>query len=678
MTNIIVAIPIIRARLEVDVHTRSRLLPIDLLVMTGVHEGFTSPDRLADRFRLSSRLIDSAVLLLVEEDLLNINLQTSELSLTDRAQIAFKEGEVDRLAFRGDSWRETFLAMQELVWGEFVILDRLRRAVSFGMAPPDAICLKRNEFHDSILQISGSRVASLFNAHTFLTRKRGDPLAALDGRVISVPSTTNILLELSPTLHEGQVQWWPSEPSLLSAAPFSVRSLIARVRLWLDEHPDQYQQSGRSVVHRPSRAASVSFVPFSDPPALAEWRRLQGKVGDDQDEQSEAILAECQTFYRTRTRFKLVCDAAHVNLCRQMIQKSRDFCVVHSPFWSEAGIAQYEEAIREAVRRGVQVYLLRGLGDGDGDGPLKPPPVVNRLLSDTNSTSGGLHISEMPHHSHAKFVVSDGRCAIVSSFNFLGATVDNRQLNIGLLVLPGRDSDTCCAAMILRNLMTHAPPGALFDNLTRYIGQSEIETIDENAFAFSSTGPQAFISHLTSWLESLRNLHGTAGEAPSCAWETVTNQTHRDALLVALLTAERTIVVSSGDLTRSALDAVVQAYIRAAVNRGVKVTLHWGSQTRDPLEQQDADRLAQELQASLAATGRFSINLSPKPVHAKIIVVDGWVSIVSSYNFLSYRGLRSGAHELGIKIYSRWLSNEVESALARLAGAEPVDVDGAN
>jgi sugar-specific transcriptional regulator TrmB len=348
----------------------------------------------------------------------------------------------------------------------------------------------------------------------------------------------------------------------------------------------------------------------------------------------------------------LVRDASHINQCRQLLAASQEFCVIHSAFWSDAGIAQYEEEILDALRRGVHVYLLRGLGDDEPAGPLT---TVERLRNEARPFEGELLVSTAPHHSHAKFVVVDGRSALVSSFNFLGATRDNPQLNIGLASSSAADPEQSLGRAVLRDLVEYALPGELLDNLERQLGRTELtSTIGATQPEVSDEASDP-LTDFRDWFDSLRE--------PPCAWEIVTSEAHRDALLIALHSARRTVTVTSGDMTHSAVDSVLRSYIQAAVERGVTVRFLWGSQTRDQVEQEKAAALAAEMHESLGRTGRFLINLAPKPVHAKLLIVDDWVSLVSSYNFLSYRGLRSGAHELGVKVYSRTVASQLEDLL---------------
>jgi hypothetical protein len=61
----------------------------------------------------------------------------------------------------------------------------------------------------------------------------------------------------------------------------------------------------------------------------------------------------------------------------------------------------------------------------------------------------------------------------------------------------------------------------------------------------------------------------------------------------------------------------------------------------------------------LKGVGETTLVLSRK-IHDALLIVDGWVSVVASYGFLSYHGLRFGAHELGLKIYALALARDLE------------------
>jgi len=307
----------------------------------------------------------------------------------------------------------------------------------------------------------------------------------------------------------------------------------------------------------------------------------------------------------------------------------------------------------------VRVFLLRGLGVEEDPAEAERIAILEHLCVEAKDTEGELHVSPAPHHSHAKFVVADARAALVSSFNFLQATRDNRQLNIGLFTTHCPDPEHGIARAVLRNWTSNTTGGSILDSLEQQLGRDELLT--GPGVIRPESGPIG--DPLTAFQCWFGQLH-----EPPCGWETLTSEAHRDALLVALRTAERSVTVTSGDMSTSAVDAVLVSYLRSALERGVRVRLLWGCQARDPGEQQRLSEQARELQAILGTARSFIINLQPKLVHCKCLVVDDWVSVVTSYNFLSYRGLRSGAHELGLKVYSHPLAVRLNSIVDPFLG----------
>jgi phosphatidylserine/phosphatidylglycerophosphate/cardiolipin synthase-like enzyme len=344
-------------------------------------------------------------------------------------------------------------------------------------------------------------------------------------------------------------------------------------------------------------------------------------------------------------------------MCADLIGRAKEFCVIHSAFWSEQGIAQYEDAIHGALTRGVDIYLLRGLEENEAQyGEFES---VRRLRLVAERSEGRLVTSAKSQQSHAKFVVADGVSTIVSSFNFLGATVENRQLNIGVYCQKVPHPEYGPGMRILREVLLRRPVEEGLDELETHFHRMELARNAPRSMTGEALIQTDSSEHLKRWFEALRT--------PAAAWELVTDDSHRDALLNALYSAERSVIVTAGDLRRSAVDAVFTSYVEAAIKRGVAVTIAWGSQTRDPLEQQEMIAFAGEWSKQFASSPLLRINSAPCPIHAKLLIVDGWVSIVSSYNFLSYRGLRLGASEVGLKLFSspiaRDLSYLVESAI---------------
>lgn len=647
MKRLSVALPVMRVDFLVDVVQRARLLPLDTLVLDGVGRGVCGSDELAQDLRLSVRLIDHCLVRLIEEDLLYFDSQTGRLGLTERAQAIWHRQELDQLAFRGEPIVARFSAMQDLVWGGVVPYGPGSPLLRFG-SPSGSILLGRGDVPESVLDLSPIKIAALFNAQPWLTRRRGERLVALEGRLGEIRSVGHLLLEFTPYRQHGKVELWPTNDPATNGGPAALLALLARVRRWLQENRGSWeaQYPDQGVAEADSPAFRL-FVPFTTFPPLAQWEAMRSRPQEDLETDSHIaqVRAACERFRDDAVPLCVVRDAEHVELCQSLLGAATQSCVIHSAFWSEAGIAQYADQIRAALRRGVRVFLLRGLGVEED--PTERFEILEKLLAEARDVEGELHVSLAPHHSHAKFVVADARAALVSSFNFLQATRDNRQLNLGVYAGTCSDPEHGIGRAVLRNWTSNATGGGVLDGLEQQLGRDEL--LAGPGAVRPAYGPASDpLSQFLDW-------HGQLRE-PVCAWETLTSEAHRDALLVALHTAQKSVTITSGDMSASAVDLVLVSYLRAALARGVRVRLLWGCQARETAEQVRVIEQAKQLHESLGGVGAFVINLEPKLVHCKLLVVDDWVSVVTSYNFLSYRGLRSGAHEFGVKVYSHPLA----------------------
>ena len=462
---------------------------------------------------------------------------------------------------------------------------------------------------------------------------------AINGRLVA-SSSSHLVWELLLYRNGDAIDIGPAWPDS-NWSPPSLRVLLARIRRWLHEHPDQWQHLAPAAATATSAGGRLRlFIPFTDYGPLVELEELRRHAAAEEEEGSlvSELREQCVRFYGNRAVFRLVQNEGHVERCHELLGAAQDFCLIHSAFWSDAGIHQYREEILAALKKGVDVYLLRGLGDDEGSST--PPASLGQLTADAAWLRGAAAYQQRAAPL-ARQVRRRRRPR--------GRRVE-LQLPRGYPRQPAAEHwrvlRRFCRGSGHRPRGTAQPDGTrstrrLAGHLEEQVTRLELlgRPIDSEQ---RIPGPDP-LPAIREWIDTLRK--------PKCAWELVANEVHRDALLAALHTAQRSVTITSGDLTRSAVDAVVQGYLKEAVHRGVTVKVLWGSQTRDPDEQAQMAAFAAELQHTLGGD-RFVINPVHRPVHAKLLIVDGWVSVVSSYNFLSYRGLRFGAHELGLKIYS--------------------------
>jgi hypothetical protein len=132
----------------------------------------------------------------------------------------------------------------------------------------------------------------------------------------------------------------------------------------------------------------------------------------------------------------------------------------------------------------------------------------------------------------------------------------------------------------------------------------------------------------------------------------VRNQEHRMLLKEALSSSQQRVVIVSPWIKRDATDKEVISLIANAVKRNVKVLIGYGmpprrGQTKSDYIDEWVDKELKKIQ-KLRPTGK---NLTVKwlgNTHEKILICDNRFFVLTSFNFLSYRGNQGFRKEQGI------------------------------
>ena len=128
-----------------------------------------------------------------------------------------------------------------------------------------------------------------------------------------------------------------------------------------------------------------------------------------------------------------------------------------------------------------------------------------------------------------------------------------------------------------------------------------------------------------------------APSTPAAAVRPVQTYEHPTLLTEALETSEKRLLLISPWLRRGVINDAFLAKLKAALERGVVVYLGWGmsaSETDSP----DADSgLVKELDEFAKAYGGFRFERLGR-THAKVLVCDSRFVVVTSFNWLSFRG----------------------------------------
>lgn len=342
-----------------------------------------------------------------------------------------------------------------------------------------------------------------------------------------------------------------------------------------------------------------------------------------------------------------------------------------------------QDALVEAVDRGVRVHLLWGVDRGDAFeaqfGPASRDLV--ELLAPREHRVGGLFVAPRPAGVHAKLIVCDTEWAVVSSCNMLNSSENRREFELGVKIRPLTERAPAPASEASstatwspgdqRSLAAAAVCECLRfarSILPDYILRAAI-TDDPTLDGRRLLAPPVEIGgeidspeypHIWIWRETLRRRAASVtqrAEGLSPLAQPVIDGQHREFLVAALQTARRRIVVSSKDLGIGLLGGTVAELVLEARGRRVDFkVVHAGH----------APEWSEELQRRKEELARAGVVFMLRDVHAKVLVCDDWV-IVSSFNFLSFAGYydmhRRARHELGVRLVGSGFADDVAELL---------------
>jgi phosphatidylserine/phosphatidylglycerophosphate/cardiolipin synthase-like enzyme len=337
------------------------------------------------------------------------------------------------------------------------------------------------------------------------------------------------------------------------------------------------------------------------------------------------------------------------------------------------GIESYVDALKRAVRRGVEVTVLWGI-DRD-EGPLDPRVVdalhdVERVRLASGGTGAVRYDRAQPAHVHAKVVLVDDRQALVTSKNFAS---HGEHAEVGLVVRAADDApapvldellewthqtspnyDHACAIIRDRNVfgdrsraMPHVvPPRPEF--------AEELETVPEDATSVALWS-RSWATFGASLADSVSELGPVVG--------VVRDHLHSYLLWDGLGVARSRVLISSDQFSAAVVNDGFVERIRQCLRRGVNVALVY----RRTHRQRDDDECLQKLRALADGpvrdgAGRLTV-VHDGQSHAKVLVIDDEV-VVGSYNFLSFEG-RSGAgrrkqrSEISLRVLSSTLADDI-------------------
>lgn len=401
---------------------------------------------------------------------------------------------------------------------------------------------------------------------------------------------------------------------------------------------------------------------------------------------------------------EVVVGPDHVPALAALIDGARNQLVLAAPWLGYEALEAVVPALRSALRRGVQVLLLWGIGHGQ-----ELDQRVRNVLYDTDLRrskqpgSGRLLVPRTSTRTHVKLAVADDRQALVTSWNMLNSRQPGKE--VGVLVRHP-DGAGCRIALDLLQWARSAVPAYEMSRLLLVTeqefalrddagsGRQPWRRSDPVVLGLPGTPQEpddraeeaaadAAREWSLAWVGYADRVAGWLAARRHPAAQVVLDSDHRDLLWRAVRTAQRRLVIASDQLSGKVVDDRLVAALAAALERGVDVTIVYGrphpKDMRISLEESGPRGGADPVPAEVALTelagrqpGRLRVSRTGN--HAKILIRDDEV-VVGSFNFLSFEGFPStgSGHRDRSELSLRLSGRAIADAVARAVGVAVED-----
>ncbi|WP_158853232.1 hypothetical protein [Saccharothrix deserti] len=434
----------------------------------------------------------------------------------------------------------------------------------------------------------------------------------------------------------------------------------------------------------------------------------------DLDRRLDAQLNELASREVTATA---VVGDRHTDALVELIGEARAQLVITAPWISYAGLSAVLPALRLALKRGVDVFLLWGIShDQVLEGRVSGLLYDTTLRSATGPSAGRLHVPGTGSHNrvlsasgddtiagssrtHAKVAVADAELALVTSWNMLN-TPDASQ-EIGVLLADAHGGPCRPVRDVLRWARSIVPDyktsnlvlvteqdfalreGTSRQSRDRPAKRPDVPATDrrvppsEPDDGESQASANAAKGWSKAWVDHADRLAAALATRTGADARIVVDGTHRDTLKQAVRSATFRLAITSDQLSAQVVDDRFVAALRAALERGVEVAVRYKRPHEVDVPPPNANgrpaapppTRAELALAELRADFPDLCTVERVNLHAKVLVWDDEV-VVGSFNFLSFEGFfNSGAtyrrrSEVSARITSRALADQ----LARQVG----------
>lgn len=436
----------------------------------------------------------------------------------------------------------------------------------------------------------------------------------------------------------------------------------------------------------------------ADPGTEGSW---QSKLAN----QARAIETALALYTVGGLDHQVVSDQARQEeIIESIVRRCRRQLVLSCPFLAYEATRHYRQVVRDALQRGVRIFLLSGVVSAARSEYRLDTGLANWFSDLQTSFPGRFFYSQIEANTHAKFAVGDGSELFVTSYNFLNKTPD-RTFELGVWVgTPGTldtplRSEEQLKALCFPALHALAIAQEIFPNirdrqqiLTDAVdyGGPEPGATEPSGWPvrdYSETADETTLPQLNRlwerrWQEYARRLTATLAGLGT-TFEVVRDARHRELLYEALRNARDRVVVLSDRLSGSVVNRLFMDELKECLGRGVRVVLICQRPEAEALARlRDLERSAEGAELTIhlaAATGGRR-----EGSHAKLLIADD-MAVVTSFNFLSFAAEGGEAErylqstELGLVLRGREASEAVLRESAErwpqlpLPFAEPVE-----
>lgn len=686
--------PIVNLEVTASVGASDSVSAIELLVLRAVLAGCDRLSDLRGLFGLPIRMTMHLVTGLVRRNLVLVDFATGHLKVPQglAAKIAEREPHSN---LRGSGAPTT--QPQQLRFSLNKCTGRLRRETKLRLPGPDALVIRPPT---GWIEPDDLEPVAIIDALNHQLRTSNRQVFDLDKGTMRLVSEGYLEAEIRA------VDWGDGGALTLAFAEIhqvsasevaSLEEMLVRTKT---EAPEWWERL------RPERVRGPMYLGPGQrvlPQSLSEEAaRLRARTGQPLAPRDLArLLRRVATHVESASQVRLAIGSEQVwDEAAALLAGARRQVLLMTPFLVEAPAA----GLLDARSLTAAVHVVHG---------------INTTLSESQAAAATA-LSAMPRvcaqadrgaSTHAKLLVQDDRCALVGSKNLLSSGRSSASLELGVILAGERALSDVLAwlrvvvtpeartswritapamGVPLRSDYRLPPSESLpnrFDVLVRRIA-------DEFGPRRTATECAAYARTVEAWTEVatadyrdsfivdqgdvasyLEELADGLDHACHATVELVPTELHRPLLFDALERARNYVAITSHQIGASALGANLRGAILSALRRGVGIALAWGADavsSADPEQPSAVRRLVDDLRvAAQGLPGRLVINDRPLSLHCKVVVVDGEVAIVSSFEFLHFAdtpGYRR--HELGCWLESKTIARAVMAAVSTHAEAK--------